>query len=126
MASLKDMRVRIASTKATQKITKAMQMVAASKLRRAQTAAEGNALSGLEKLKTYQTRRSASTDPDRQNGNADFRSIAPGATQVIADLEGPGVITHLWNTVAAKDIGYARLLRLRMYWDGETQPSTQE
>jgi len=40
MASLKDMRVRIASTKATQKITKAMQMVAASKLRRAQMAAE--------------------------------------------------------------------------------------
>src|SRR5215472_2494397 len=40
MASLKDMRVRIASTKATQKITKAMQMVAASKLRRAQHAAE--------------------------------------------------------------------------------------
>ena len=40
MASLKDMRVRIAATKATQKITKAMQMVAASKLRRAQVAAE--------------------------------------------------------------------------------------
>src|SRR3954470_7256653 len=40
MASLKDMRVRIASTKATQKITKAMQMVAASKLRRAQASAE--------------------------------------------------------------------------------------
>src|SRR5882724_8616024 len=40
MASLKDLRNRIASTKATQKITKAMQMVAASKLRRAQTAAE--------------------------------------------------------------------------------------
>jgi len=34
------MRVRIAATKATQKITKAMQMVAASKLRRAQAAAE--------------------------------------------------------------------------------------
>src|SRR5512134_2147660 len=40
MPSLKDLRNRIASTKATQKITKAMQMVAASKLRRAQTAAE--------------------------------------------------------------------------------------
>src|ERR1051326_4053478 len=40
MASLKDMRVRIASTKATQKITKAMQMVAASRLRRAQNVAE--------------------------------------------------------------------------------------
>ena len=40
MASLKDLRNRIASTKATQKITKAMQMVAASKLRRAQATAE--------------------------------------------------------------------------------------
>jgi F-type H+-transporting ATPase subunit gamma len=40
MASLKDMRVRIAATKATQKITKAMQMVAASKLRRATATAE--------------------------------------------------------------------------------------
>jgi len=40
MASLKDLRNRISSVKATQKITKAMQMVAAAKLRRAQTAAE--------------------------------------------------------------------------------------
>ena len=40
MASLKDLRVRIASVKATQKITKAMQMVAAAKLRRAQESAE--------------------------------------------------------------------------------------
>jgi len=40
MASLKELRNRIASVKATQKITKAMQMVAAAKLRRAQTAAE--------------------------------------------------------------------------------------
>ncbi len=40
MASLKDLRNRIAATKATQKITKAMQMVAVSKLRRAQAAAE--------------------------------------------------------------------------------------
>ena len=40
MPSLKDLRNRIASTKATQKITKAMQMVAASKLRRAQATAE--------------------------------------------------------------------------------------
>jgi F-type H+-transporting ATPase subunit gamma len=40
MASLKDLRNRISSVKATQKITKAMQMVAAAKLRRAQEAAE--------------------------------------------------------------------------------------
>ena len=40
MPSIKDLRNRIATVKATQKITKAMQMVAASKLRRAQSAAE--------------------------------------------------------------------------------------
>ena len=40
MASLKEMRNRIASVKATQKITKAMQMVAAAKLRRSQDSAE--------------------------------------------------------------------------------------
>jgi F-type H+-transporting ATPase subunit gamma len=41
MASLKEMRNSIASVKATQKITKAMQMVAAAKLKRATDAAEG-------------------------------------------------------------------------------------
>src|SRR5512140_3881953 len=40
MASVKEMRVRIAAVKATQKITKAMQIVAAAKLRRAQNAAQ--------------------------------------------------------------------------------------
>src|SRR5258708_6071652 len=40
MASLKEMRSRIGSVKATQKITKALQMVAAAKLRRSQDAAQ--------------------------------------------------------------------------------------
>ena len=40
MASLKEFRNRIASVKSTQKITKAMQMVAASKLRKAQEKVE--------------------------------------------------------------------------------------
>jgi F-type H+-transporting ATPase subunit gamma len=40
MASLKALKIRISSVKSTQKITKAMKMVAAAKLRRAQAAAE--------------------------------------------------------------------------------------
>ena len=40
MPSLKDLRVRISSVQSTKKITRAMQMVAASKLRRAQEAVE--------------------------------------------------------------------------------------
>jgi F-type H+-transporting ATPase subunit gamma len=42
MPSLKDLRVRINSVKSTQKITSAMKMVAASKLRRAQAQAEAS------------------------------------------------------------------------------------
>jgi F-type H+-transporting ATPase subunit gamma len=51
MPSLKDMRSRISSVKATQKITKAMQMVAAAKLRRAQDAAQ-NARPYAERMAT--------------------------------------------------------------------------
>ncbi len=40
MASLKALKIRIGSVKSTQKITKAMKMVAAAKLRRAQSNAE--------------------------------------------------------------------------------------
>jgi F-type H+-transporting ATPase subunit gamma len=40
MATVKEMRTRISAVKSTQKITKAMQMVAAAKLRRAQNAAQ--------------------------------------------------------------------------------------
>lgn len=38
MANLKEIRAKVASIKSTQKITRAMQMVAASKMRRAQSA----------------------------------------------------------------------------------------
>ena len=42
MPSLKDLKTRIESVKSTRKITKAMQMVAAAKLRRAQESAEAS------------------------------------------------------------------------------------
>jgi F-type H+-transporting ATPase subunit gamma len=51
MPSLKDLKIRIESVKSTRKITKAMQMVAAAKLRRAQEAAE-NARPYAERMET--------------------------------------------------------------------------
>ncbi len=64
MASLDDLKKRIASVKSTQKITKAMKMVAAAKLRKAQESAEkGRPYS--EKMNNvifswYRTRQSSS------------------------------------------------------------------
>jgi hypothetical protein len=69
--------------------------------------------------------RSSSSDPFWETGNGDARTIAPGETLVIADLEGPGVINHIWNTVASSEPGYSNLLLVRMYWDGEEHPSVE-
>jgi hypothetical protein len=60
---------------------------------------------------------------DTSGGNSDFVAIAPGATAVIARMEGPGVIVGLWCTVASPDTYFLRRVLLRMYWDGETSPS---
>ena len=60
----------------------------------------GNPLSGLEKLKDFESRRASSSDADWRNGNGDARPIPPGGTLTVAELKGPGVITHIWNTIA--------------------------
>ncbi|HEY1433936.1 MAG TPA: DUF2961 domain-containing protein, partial [Thermoanaerobaculia bacterium] len=39
------------------------------------------------------------------------------------DLTGPGVVTHIWVTIADNEYGWPRLLRLRVYYDGSTTPS---
>lgn len=46
-----------------------------------------------------QSTRSSSTDSNF-NGNGDSKEIAPGETLVLADLEGPGIIKHIWDTSA--------------------------
>jgi Protein of unknown function (DUF2961) len=84
-----------------------------------------NPLNGLDTLKDSQSMRASSTDPNWRNGNADSRPIAPGETLTLAELKGPGRIVHFWNTIADKEPYYSRLLSLRIYWDGETNPSVQ-
>src|SRR4051812_45999414 len=85
----------------------------------------GNPLSGLERLKEFQSMRASSSDPDWKNGNGDARPISPGGTLTLAELEGPGVIAHIWFTIAHNAPFYSRLLTLRMYWDGEEHPSVE-
>ena len=80
-------------------------------------------LSNLAMGKDFAAARESSYD--RSGGNADMRPIEPGDTLTIADIEGAGVITHIWFTIAAGDRFYPRLLTLRMYWDGEEDPSVE-
>ena len=60
---------------------------------------------------------------DRSGGNVDsIANIQPGETRVLADLKGPGVISHIWITAVSTDVYYLRRVLLRMYWDGEENP----
>ena len=65
---------------------------------------------------------------DVTGGNEDRWTIAPGQTRILADIEGPGCICHLWFTMMNKPQDEKYLLRrviLRMYWDGEQTPSVE-
>ena len=61
---------------------------------------------------------------DRSGGNRDAFPIEPGETLVLAELQGPAQITHIWCTIAAEPF-YSKKLVLRMYWDGEKNPSVE-
>jgi D-arabinan exo alpha-(1,3)/(1,5)-arabinofuranosidase (non-reducing end) len=73
-------------------------------------------------LKDFSAHRSSSDSPD-PNSNNDSKHVIPGETITLADLTGPGIVTHMWVTVADNEYGWPRLLRLRVYYDGSAQPS---
>ncbi len=77
---------------------------------------------GLARLKDYEPRRATSNNLYVES-NDDSKRPIPGETLVLADLEGPGVVTHIWMTIAANEYGWPRLLRFRVYYDGSKTPS---
>ena len=79
-------------------------------------------LGELMHRQSFEAHRSSSSNPDI-NENGDLRTIEPGATLVVMDEDGPGIVTHFWNTVATDDVFYARSVVLRMYYDGKDTPS---
>jgi hypothetical protein len=62
---------------------------------------------------------------DQTGGNADSVFVKAGATITLADLKGAGSIRHIWATVNSTSPNHLRELVLRMYWDGETDPSVE-
>ena len=62
---------------------------------------------------------------DRTGGNSDRWPVAPGAVQEVFNAEGPGVITHIWFTIAAGSSDHLKELVLRGYWDGNAKPSVE-
>jgi len=76
----------------------------------------------LAEPKQFTAHRVSSSNVDPLS-NDDSKRPIPGETTVLADLQGPGVVTHLWITIADNEYGWPRLLRLRVYYDGSATPS---
>ena len=72
--------------------------------------------------------RAASPLGPSRKGSPCLKDIAPGQTRVLADIQGPGILTHLWITVTdrtPKDVFVLRDLVLRIFWDGQETPSVE-
>jgi hypothetical protein len=66
----------------------------------------------------------AQLGPGRK-GSPCLRSIENGKTATLMDIEGCGVIRHIWITVSERDPAAMRNMILRMYWDRSPIPSVE-
>lgn len=80
-------------------------------------------LSGLADLSDASSHRSSSADPT--GGNADWIKIPAGSSATLTDIKGPGSIGHIWFTINSPSPYHLRELVIRVFWDGESQPSVE-
>jgi hypothetical protein len=71
----------------------------------------------------YRSHKQSSHDP--RGGNSDRWPIPPGETKEVFRADGPGMISHIWFTIAADSMHHLKELVLRMYWDGNAKPSVE-
>jgi hypothetical protein len=62
---------------------------------------------------------------DVTGGNRDSWPIPAGEAREVFKANGPGVITHIWFTIAARSANHLKELVLRGYWDGNEKPSVE-
>ena len=81
----------------------------------------GSSLNDLARAKNFRAKRVSSWATDGRN--RDCHQIEPHTVHELADIKGPGVISHIWFTIASPDKDYLRKLVLRAYWDDSDEPS---
>ncbi len=90
-------------------------------------------LSELSQVKPGQSRAVTSSDPN-PNSNADrIKYVTPGETKVLADIEGPAIIRHIWltfnearpNWLEAGGSARPDEIIIRMYWDNSIEPAVE-
>jgi len=67
----------------------------------------------------------ASSNLGQGRKGAPNRSFEPGETVVLADIEGPGTIRHIWMTISDRHPETFRSFIIRAFWDGQEHPSIE-
>lgn len=80
-------------------------------------------LAAIARLVDAKSKRISSYD--RAGGNHDCLRIPKGETVTIAEMEGAGIVKHIWVTISSGDPMVRRNLVLRAYWDGQEHPSVE-
>jgi hypothetical protein len=80
-------------------------------------------IANLTRSRDYVQKRVSSYDTS--GANADYKQFNGGETITLLDVDGPGIITHVWFTIASSDPQHLKALVLRAYWDGESTPSVE-
>jgi len=76
---------------------------------------------GLDQPKPYAAARVSSHD--KTGANADRAKVQPNSRYTVAELDGAGRIVHMWFTLATQETDYLRTTRIKMYWDGSSEPA---
>jgi hypothetical protein len=88
-----------------------------------ETAGGAPFLSRYARAQNYKSLKQSSFD--RSGGNADYWPVAAGGTKELFNSSGPGVITHIWFTIAAESSHHLKEIVIRAYWDGNSKPSIE-
>jgi hypothetical protein len=85
--------------------------------------ADAQTLDELARPQDFTAHRASSRDPS--GGNFDMRRIEPGQSLALAELKGPGVVTHIWFTVSYPSRSALRKLVLRIWFDDIAEPCVE-
>jgi hypothetical protein len=80
-------------------------------------------LDDLLRVQKFKAHRASSSDPS--GGNMDMRRVNAGQSLTLAELEGPGLITHIWFTHMYPSRSSLRKLVLRIYFEDMAQPCVE-
>ncbi|MPZ20611.1 MAG: DUF2961 domain-containing protein [Luteitalea sp.] len=87
---------------------------------------EDSDLARLPALKSYTIERLSSYDRTGANDDGQWKNqVKAGETRALGELTGPGIITHIWFTIATPEHYHLKKIVLRMYWDDDPLPAVE-